>query len=367
MSSIVQISGTNLGRFINDVDIRHSGNTFNILRLVFASAVIYSHAFVLNNLVDPSRAILPFTVSRFAVLLFFTLSGFLVTNSLKMRGIRQFAKARALRMLPGLWVMLLISAAVTTAVFGTLPLSALPDNASLWQYLATNGLLIGRHYGIDGVFADNPLPFVINGALWTIPREVQCYVTLAIAAAFGLLPKRQRLLMIFSAGIAIHLLLPPDLVPALSALRSLLISFFAGVLLFLYRERVFLSWPLAGLAVALTAITDAGPLRETAAQLTAAYVTLVLAILVPTAWKRFSKAMPDYSFGIYIYGFPVQQAMIATGIGTNAASNMAATILCALPLAALSWHLVEKPALALKDRSQRGADPATAAKAGSRR
>jgi peptidoglycan/LPS O-acetylase OafA/YrhL len=88
---------------------------------------------------------------------------------------------------------------------------------------------------------------------------------------------------------------------------------------------------------------------------------------VPTAWKRFSKALPDYSFGIYIYGFPVQQAMIATGIGTNAASNMAATILCALPLAALSWHLVEKPALALMDRSQRGSDPATAAKAGSRR
>lgn len=367
MSNIVQRPWTKLGRFIDDVDVRHSGNIFNILRLVFASAVIYSHAFVLNNLVDPSEAILPFTVSRFAVLLFFTLSGFLVTNSLQMRGIRQFAKARAVRMLPGLWVMLLISAAVTTAVFGALPLSALPGNASFWQYLATNGLLIGRHYGIDGVFADNPLPFVINGALWTIPREVQCYVTLAIAAAFGLLPKRHHLLMIVSLGIAIHLLVPPDLVPALSALRPLLISFFAGVLLFLYRDRVFLSWPLAGLAIALTAITDAGPLREIAAQLTAAYVTLVLAILVPAAWKRFSQTLPDYSFGIYIYGFPVQQAMIATGIGVTAVSNMAATLVCALPLAALSWHIVEKPALTLKGRGQRVASPAPAAKAGSRR
>ena len=357
MSNIVQRRWTKLGRFIDDADVRHSGNIFNILRLVFASAVIYSRAFVLNDLVDPSGAILPFTVSRFAVLLFFTLSGFLVTNSLQMRGIRQFAEARALRMLPGLWVTLLISAAVTAAVFGTLPLTALPGNVSLWQYLATNGLLIGRHYGIDGVFADDPLPFIINGALWTIPREVQCYVTLAIAAAFGLLPKRRHLLMIISGGIVIHLLVPPDLVPALSALRPLLISFFAGVLLFLYRDRVFLSWPLAGLAIALTALTDAGPLREIAAQLTAAYVTLVLAILVPRAWKHFSHTLPDYSFGIYIYGVPVQQAMIATGIGVTAASNMAASLVCALPLAALSWHLVEKPALALKGRGQRVARP----------
>jgi peptidoglycan/LPS O-acetylase OafA/YrhL len=367
VNSILQISRTKLGRFIEDADIRHSGNIFNILRLVFASAVIYSHAFVLNGLVDPSEALLPFTVSRFAVLLFFTLSGFLVTNSLQVRGIRQFAKARALRMLPGLWVMLLVSAAVTTMIFGSLPISALPGNASLWQYLFTNGLFIGRHYGIDGVFEQNPLPLVINGALWTIPREVQCYVTLAIAAAFGLLPKRQRLLMIFILGIAIHLLLPPDLIPALSALRPLLISFFAGVILFLYRERVFLSWPLAGLAIALTVITDAGPLREVAAQLTAAYVTLVVAILVPTAWKRFSQALPDYSFGIYIYGFPVQQAMIATGIGVTAASNMATTFICTLPLAALSWHLIEKPALALKGRGGRVSSPAASTRAGSRR
>jgi peptidoglycan/LPS O-acetylase OafA/YrhL len=63
-------------------DVRHNGNIFNILRLVFASAVIFSHAYVLNGLPDPSEAVLPFSVSRFAVMLFFTLSGFLVTNSL---------------------------------------------------------------------------------------------------------------------------------------------------------------------------------------------------------------------------------------------------------------------------------------------
>lgn len=333
-------------------DVRHDGNIFNILRLVFASAVIFSHAYVLNGFPDPSEAVLPFSVSRFAVLLFFTLSGFLVTNSLQSRGVRQFGKARALRMLPGLWVMLLVTAAAATLAFGTLPVAALPGNASLWQYLARNGLLIGQHYSIDGVFAGNPLPFTVNGALWTIPREVQCYVVLALVGAIGLLSRRDVLLLLYLAGTAILMLLPNDVVPQLISLGPLLISFFAGVLLFLHRDRVFLSWPLAGLAIALVALVDAGAWRGLAAQLTAAYVALVIAILVPVALKRFSQRLPDYSFGIYIYGFPVQQAMIATGIGTTAGLNMVTTLLFVVPLAALSWHLVEKPALALKDRNR---------------
>lgn len=333
-------------------DVRHDGNIFNILRLVFASAVIFSHAYVLNGFPDPSEAALPFSISRFAVLLFFTLSGFLVTNSLQSRGVRQFGKARALRMLPGLWVMLLVTAAAATLGFGTLPVAALPGNASLWHYLARNGLLIGQHYSIDGVFAGNPLPFTVNGALWTIPREVQCYIVLALVGAIGLLSRRDVLLLLYLAGTAILMVLPNDVVPQLISLGPLLISFFAGVLLFLHRDRVFLSWPLAGLAIALVALVDAGAWRGLAAQLTAAYVALVIAILVPVALKRFSRRLPDYSFGIYIYGFPVQQAMIATGIGTTPGLNMVTTLLFVVPLAALSWHLVEKPALALKDRNR---------------
>ena len=355
MKRLVHIAATRLGRPMTDDDVRHNGNIFNILRLVFASAVIFSHTYVLGGFSDPSAAELPFSVSRFAVLLFFTLSGFLVTNSLQSRGVRQFARARALRMLPGLWVMLLVTAAVTTLAFGTLPAAALPGNASLWQYLARNGLLIGKHYSIDGVFAGNPLPFTINGSLWTIPREVHCYIALALVGAIGLLSRRHVLLGLYLAGTAIVMLmplalLPPVLVPQVTTLGPLLISFFAGVLLFLHRDRVFLSWPLAGLAITLVALVDAGAWRGLAAQFTAAYVALVVAVLVPAALKRISQRLPDYSFGIYIYGFPVQQAMIATGIGATPGLNMVTTLVFVVPLAALSWHVIEKPALAFKDR-----------------
>jgi peptidoglycan/LPS O-acetylase OafA/YrhL len=347
-----------MGRTIVSEDISHTGNIFNILRTIFATAVIFSHAFVLTGHIDPSTIMLPYSVSRFAVLLFFTLSGFLVTNSLQTRGVWQFARARALRMLPGLWVMLLVSSAVATIAFGTFPLRSLPGNTSLWQYLFSNGLLIGRHYDIDGVFLGNPLPTIVNGALWTIPREVQCYVALALVGAVGLLNRPRVLLTCYIIGTCVHIMLPPDLVPALSALRPLVISFFAGVLMFLFRSKVYLSWQLAVLTILLTIATDPGPLRELAAQLSAAYVALVIAFIVPSSWKRFSKTIPDYSFGIYIYGFPVQQAMIATGFGITAGSNMLATLVCVVPMAALSWHLVEKPALARKDRRENSSQAA---------
>ena len=342
-----------MARAMTTADVRHDGNIFNMLRLVLASSVIFSHAFILNGNVDPSEAVLPFAVSRLAVLLFFTLSGFLVTNSLLHRGVGQYVLARCLRLLPGLWVMLLVTSVIACAAFGTYPFADMLLDPSAWKYISMNALLIGRSYGIDGVFPANPLAGVMNGSLWTIPREVQCYIVLGLVGATGLLAKRQFVLLAFIAGVIVDLLVPRDAVAILTDLRPLVISFFAGVALYIWRDKVYLSWPLAAGALVLLALIPVGPTKLVAAQLTFAYVVLVLAIMVPQSWKRISARMPDYSFGIYIYAFPVQQAMIATGIGAAPYANIASTLAVVLPLAALSWHIVEKPALALKDRAIR--------------
>lgn len=340
------------GRLMTAADLRHDGNIFNFLRVLLASLVIFSHGYVLTGNLDPSESALPFSVSRLAVLLFFTLSGFLVTNSLQLRGVRQFAVARGLRMLPGLWVMLVVSAIAVSVMFGPNAFGQIAGDTSVWRYIARNALLVGGNYSIDNVFAANPLPNVVNGSLWTIPREIQCYIALAIIGGTGLLGRRSLLLALFVAGIGFSLIVPVAALGPITALVPLAISFFAGVMLFLWRDKVWLSWPLAITALVLVALTPAGDLRALAAQLSLAYVALVLAMIVPAGLKRASARMSDYSFGIYIYAFPVQQAVIATGIGTTPASNMIAAFLLTLPLAALSWHLVEKPALALKGRAQ---------------
>ena len=54
---------------------------------------------------------------------------------------------------------------------------------------------------------------------------------------------------------------------------------------------------------------------------------------------------PDYSYGTYIYAFPVMMAAYATGLFTGQVALSLATLAGTIPLAALSWHLIERPAM----------------------
>ncbi len=343
------------GRVIAPGDLRHDANIFTIQRCLLASAVIFSHAFEvtghhLGDGDDPTRMVLPYPVSHLAVLLFFSLSGFLVTGSLIKRGVRDFALARALRLLPGLWVMLAVSTLVLGLCFNTGSLADLLASARLPRYVGYNALTLGKEYQLDGIFMGNPIPTAINGSLWTIPQEVRCYVALALLGALGLIASRRLLTIGFAILVVVGIVVPYDAIDVLTPLRPLAVSFFFGVLLYLWRDRVLLSWPLAVATVAAGLALAAIMVSDTGFALAAAYATLVAAIRVPESWKRFSAALPDYSYGIYIYAFPAQQAAIALGIGTTAYANAVTGFLLTLPFAAASWHFVEKPALALKPR-----------------
>jgi peptidoglycan/LPS O-acetylase OafA/YrhL len=194
-------------RVIEAADLRHDGNVFNLLRLFLASAVIFSHAYALVGFrdADPSLQWLPFTISRLAVLLFFTLSGFLVTPSLVARGVGQFGVARLLRMVPGLWVMLFVTSAIVLIGFTAVPVA---ENAGLVRYIGRNMLLLSGAYTIDGAFAGQSYATVINGSLWTITFEVQCYLLLAVAGALGIVRRRGLLLGFWLAGIVLMLWMP---------------------------------------------------------------------------------------------------------------------------------------------------------------
>ena len=343
------------GRTIVASDLRHDANAFTVLRWVLASSVMFSHAFDISaqGPVDPTIAILHVPISRLAVLLFFGLSGFLVAGSLVKRGVVDFAVARALRLIPGLWVMLIVTALIVGLIFDAQGLTGLVHTASLRRYIGYNALLLGRYYTLDGAFAGNRLPDLVNGSLWTIPQEVRCYVALAIVGGFGLLVSRRALTAGYIVIIVADLLVPQDVFPVVAATRPLAATFFFGVLLYLWREHVFLSWPLAAAAVIAARLLPVGPLGEIATALAWVYMALVSAILVPRRAKAASAVMPDYSYGIYIYGFPAQQVAAALGLGVTYYANALVGFLIVIPLAALSWHLIEKPALALKPRLTR--------------
>ena len=347
------------GRPLAAADLRHDGNIFTALRWLLATSVMFSHGWDLTQPrpgLDPSVPVLTVTVSWLAVSLFFTLSGFLVTGSLLKRGAADFAAARALRLLPGLWTMIVVVVVGLWALFGTTSLGAYLIDPLTLRYALRNALTLGGEYRLPGMFAGQPVA-AVNGSLWTIPQEVRCYAALALLALAGVLASRRVVAAAFAVAVIVHVALPLDLVPALIEPRRLALSFFLGVVAYQWRERLRLSWPLAlagaAVAVALAHVPVGRGVAQAGLQFGFGYLVVVAAFAVPAGTKALSAALPDYSYGIYIYAFPAQQLALALGAGTTPLANIAIGLTLTLPLASLSWHLVEKPALALKPRLMR--------------
>lgn len=347
------------GRRLAPEDLRHDGNIFTALRWLLASSVMISHGWDLTQPIlhlDPTARFLTLPIAGPAVYLFFTLSGFLVTGSLVKRGVRDFAVARLLRLAPGLWTMLIVVTVGLWLAFGTMSFADYARDPLTFEFLWKNASLLANAYHLPGMFVDHPVTGV-NGSLWTIPQEVRCYIVLGLFGAAGALASRRWLAIGFVVFAVIHFTLPLDLVAALDRPRQLGFAFGLGVLAYQFRDRLRLSWPLAivGAAAGL-AVAHVVPVRAVglaALQVGFGYLLFVAAFAVPQAWKALSAAVPDYSYGIYIYAFPAQQVAVALGWGTTPLANIGVGLAITLPFAALSWHLVESPALALKPRLAR--------------
>lgn len=341
-----------LGSPVTDAELRTDGNAFTLMRWILASTVMFSHGWDLTQYrpgLDPSVPILGMPVSRLAVLLFFSLSGYLVVGGLLRRGVPTFVANRALRLLPGLWVMLIVVSVVLWLLLSDMPALAFFTDPQTLSFVGRNGLLLGGGYVLPGIFTDHPSGG-INGSLWTIPYEVRCYIVLALVAALGLAQPRRRLTILVGIAIVVHLALPEDLVPGLLQARRLSFAFFVGVLAWLWRDRITLSWPIAVAAAGAALLVPAdSSLHLAAMQFGFGYLLMVSAFRAPANLCRLSQKLPDYSYGIYIYAFPAQQVALVFG-ASEPLANIALGFALMLPFAALSWHFIEAPALAMKRR-----------------
>jgi peptidoglycan/LPS O-acetylase OafA/YrhL len=128
----------------------------------------------------------------------------------------------------------------------------------------------------------------------------------------------------------------------------------------LYADRIPLDWRLGVLGVILVAASGYLHVVPWLGALPIAYVCLWLGVVLP--FQRVGRTN-DISYGMYIYAFPVQQLLLAC-LGARRLPVGVAVLLCVactVPLAAASWFLVERRALALKSRFVR-ATPAHAAR-----
>lgn len=326
-------------------------NNFNLLRMIAATGVLVSHAYPISlgdGAMEPLKSVLDgISLGGVSVYVFFAISGYFIAQSFeRSSSLARFVMARVLRIFPGLAVVLLVTIGVAATFFTTAPASVFwPDAAN---YFARNVTLFFLQPDLPGVFSGNPYGPAINGSLWTLSYEVLCYAAVTMAGLAGLLRRRHVALAILglcALAVTLSPLLP--LHPRLGLLLDLGLPFAAGVAAYVWRDRIVLDWRILAALAVVAALAQDSPLFRAVFVIALAYGSFWFGCLQwppLAAYRRFG----DYSYGVYIYAFPVQQTVAAQGI-TDPLLNMVLAFPVTLACAVLSWRLVESPALRFKD------------------
>ena len=325
---------------------------FDYMRLLLAIGIIAQHSHALSYdqetvtafFRSPARAVVALILP-----MFFALSGFLVASSLeRCKTLISFLSLRALRIVPALAIETTLSALLLGCLFTNLPLRLYFTDPYFASYFLN---IIGKiHYLLPGLFLDNPVRGVVNGQLWTIPYELKCYIYLAAIALAGIAFRKHLLLgLMIVAQIYIvnrFVLLDPQPWSPIAPGEMLVLSFLAGVTLFKWRDR--LPWSLglcvvcASAAMALLLI----PNGDYFIAFPVAYATVYLGLLSPPRHKLVLSG--DYSYGIFLYGFPIQQAVAMWPFMHEWYWNFLATAPVVAFIAVGSWWVIERPALNLR-------------------
>ncbi|MGE2721067.1 acyltransferase family protein [Mycolicibacterium celeriflavum] len=349
-------------------------NALNAWRLMLALGVILWHTYPLTGR-DISYEPVHQLLRDAWVDGFFAISGFLITASwLSKPQLRTYFAARGLRLLPGLWVCLIVTAFVAAPIgvamqggaAGRLLLSDAPI-----EFVLKNSAVAILQPKVGTTPSGVPWPNGWNGSLWTLQWELFCYIGIAILGVAGLLTRRwvvpaaMALAVLASAlapAWAMSLIEQPQspeqqIDPKTAALllgaiaARFAVMFLAGALLYQLREVIPARWSLVAVSVTIVLAASLMPNYRVIGAVPLAYAIIVSGALIHNKYLRLRT---DLSYGVYIYAFPVQQLLVIGGLGKmNPLVFALIAAIATLPLAALSWFLVEKPALRLKSRFKR--------------
>lgn len=333
-------------------------NNFNLLRLLAAFAVLISHSFAMLGHPEPFAATVGKNLGAMAVDIFFVASGFLVGASLiRAQNVGDYLLARALRIFPALWVMLLLTVLVLGVVFTRLETTVYLSELQTWRYLWKNLFLMsGVEFYLPGLFEANRLQGIVNGSLWSMIYELSMYVLLLLSwVIYAYLRKVLHARLAFIAAV-IGLLLSlwiTDQNYVLEHKQLLRFSwfFFIGTAFYLLRNQIRLSTKLMVLIAVLggIALAISGHHFLMLYYLALPYCLFYLAY-IPVGKLRLYNRFGDYSYGVYLYAFPIQQALVFIFPDWSVLTLIFVAGSFTLILAICSWHWIEQPALQLRKR-----------------
>jgi peptidoglycan/LPS O-acetylase OafA/YrhL len=325
-------------------------NNFTALRWFAAGLVLYGHSFVFLGLPEP-LFLQWIPLGTLGVYVFFAISGFLVTQSWESDPHAfRFIYRRALRIFPGLWVCIALSIFPFGAWLTTLDLGAYLKHPVTWHYFSNVYLYITYH--LPGVFEQARIPYAVNGSLWSLPAEFFMYMLLAF---LGLLKAPRVISLILFIAFVLAILFWASktsemLVIYRTDFRQVVICgayFLAGSVIFKYRLLRFVSpGNLLLLAVGWLCLSRWHDAFVLGSYLVLPFFVLALGTANTPVLARMSRH--DYSYGIYIYAFPIQQAVVHLFPSIGLWAYLAFCSLLVIVCAALSWYLVEKPFLQFK-------------------
>lgn len=341
-------------------------NNFNLIRIIAAALVLVSHCYPLffgSSDNEPLKRLVGISIGTVAVDLFFISSGFLIANSFfYQKNLATFIKARVLRIYPGLIVSLIITVFFLGLLFTKLTTIAYLTDIQTYKFLFKNMILfLGEEATLPGVFEGLPWANTVNGSLWTLPFEVRAYALLVLVGVLlGFCEQKWKtlsfkkvylLIPIIGMGIYFldyfHPILPISYFGAEYA--RLLSMFFIGVAFYRYREEIILSKKIFLILSALLIVSALNnQLFFVVYNCTLAYLIFFLAYIPKGFIRKFNK-YGDYSYGVYIYAFPVQQALLALYPNISLFKFFLGSLVITFIFAYFSWQLIEKKALKFKN------------------
>lgn len=332
------------------IKFKHDANHFNFIRLFAAFLVFYGHSFVLSE----HNAVHTALNHKIGLFIFFSISGYLISMSWDLDpSLKRYFTKRALRIFPALIVVVFLSTYILGPIMTTKSLKEYFDSPFLWNYIKNIFLYISFY--LPGVFENNPVPNAVNGSLWSLPVEFFMYILVSIFGKGTRYVKYIVLVcfLIFSILTISWARVTPDMVVIYNTdLRQIIIVgtfFWAGAILYHWNLKRFFSFESFVIALLLLLfIYQWKSIYSIVSFALIPFLVISFGFSKANYLSFFNKA--DYSYGFYIYAFPVQQSIIYLFPKISIFWYLLSGFVITMLFAVMSWHLIEKPMMNFKPK-----------------